>query len=227
MDNPNLGKLNIFYRVTIVIAGLIWFVFLYSTPDTMNILALKYAHPLSTSYMRDKGFKHPFLRPNYKWVKYSDISNYLKDAVVAAEDDHFYKHFGIDLEAIKKAAKINWKRKRLAFGGSTISQQLVRNLYLTPSKDPFRKAREALLALFLEFYLSKERILELYLNVVEWGPNIYGAEAASKYYFKGHAKNLNASQAAFLASILPNPVKKGKGGYRMTAHALSIYNMIK
>lgn len=206
--------------------GFVWSIFLYSTPNTLNILSLKFLRPLSTSFMRYKAFSHPLKRTNYKWVAYNEISTYLKHAVVIAEDDRFFEHGGLDWEAMKNAAKVNWKRKHIRFGASTISQQLAKNLYLLPSKDPVRKLREAFLAVFLDAYLSKERILELYLNIVEWGPNVFGAEAAAKYYFGTSARNLGPSQAAFLASILPNPVRLGRGGYHLSSRAQSILNRI-
>jgi len=200
--------------------------FLYNIPMVMNILSLKYTRPISTAFMRYESFFRPFQKINYDWAPYDQISNYLKDAVVIAEDDQFFRHHGLDWQAIRNAIEVNWKRKELAFGASTISQQLAKNLYLSPSKDPIRKFREALLAVFIDSYLSKERILELYLNVVEFGPNIYGAEAAAKHYFNTSAKNLGASQSAFLASILPNPVKLGKRGYYLSNRAISIRNRI-
>lgn len=209
------------------IMGALWTLNLYNTPYIFNILSIKYARPISTSFMRYKSFFTPFKGPDYKWVSYNRISNYLKDAVVIAEDDRFFEHSGLDWKAIKSAAAINWKRKKIKFGASTISQQLAKNLYLTPSKDPIRKFREMLLAVFLDSYLSKERILELYLNVVEWGPNIYGAEAAAKHYFGTSAKNLGASQSAFMASILPNPARLGRGGYHLSNRAESILNRIQ
>lgn len=209
------------------ILGAIWTLVLYQTPSMLNILSIRYARPLSTSFMRYKSFFNPLKRIDYRWVDYDEISNYLKNAVVIAEDDRFFKHAGLDWDAIENAAKVNWARKKFAFGASTISQQLAKNLYLSPSKDPIRKFREMLLAVFLDSYLPKERILELYLNIVEWGPNIYGAEAAARHYFGSSAKNLGAEQAAFLAAILPNPVRLGRGGFRLTSRAQSILNRIR
>jgi monofunctional biosynthetic peptidoglycan transglycosylase len=141
----------------------------------------------------------------FKWVPLDRISPYLKQAVVIAEDDQFWVHHGFNWEAIKAAAKTNWKRKSLSFGASTITQQLARNLFLSPSKNPFRKIKELFIALKLERGLTKERILELYLNVAEWGDGIYGAEAAARHYFGTSASNLSKHQASFLAAILPRP----------------------
>lgn len=209
------------------ICGVVWITALYHTPFIFNIFTLKFVRPLSTSFMRYKALSYPFARAKHKWVSYADISNTLKDAVIIAEDDQFYKHVGFDWNAIKNAAKVNWAKKRFRRGASTITQQLAKNLYLTPIKDPIRKIREAILTLLLDSYLSKERILEIYLNEVEWGPNIYGAEAAAEHYFHKSAKHLNAEQAAFLASILPNPVKLGKRGYHLSRRGNLILSRIK
>ena len=207
--------------------GFVWILILYHFPVFLNILSLKYIRPTSTAFIRYSALSSPLKPVRYRWVKLEEISPYLRNAVVIAEDDRFFEHPGIDIEAIENAAKVNWERKSFDFGASTISQQLVKNLYLSPSKDPVRKTREILLALLIDSYLSKERILELYLNVVEWGPNVFGAEAASAYYFKSSARNLGPSQSAFLASILPNPVRLGRGGYRLTSRAESILRRIQ
>lgn len=175
---------------------------LYDTFALPYTLHLRYFNPSETSFMDYYDGKKNL---EYKWVDLDHISPYLKQAVVLAEDDKFYKHDGYDVEAIKKAAKANWKKKRLARGASTITQQLARNLYLSKSKNPFRKLKEFLIALKLERELPKDRILELYLNVVEWGKGIYGAQAAAKHYFHHSAANLSKYESAFLAAILPNP----------------------
>lgn len=225
--NGRRKKINSALLAVIFLLSAIWMMSLYHTPMLGNILSLKYLHPVSTTFMRFKSFRYPLQRTHYKWVRSDRISNYLKDAVIIAEDDRFFTHPGLDWKAIQNAVEINWKRKKFAFGASTITQQLVKNLYLYPTRDPLRKLREGILALFLDAYLSKERILELYLNVAEWGPNVYGAEAAAEYYFKGTAKNLNAQQSAFLASILPNPVKNGRHGYHLSNRAQSILRRIQ
>lgn len=141
------------------------------------------------------------------WVPLARISPYLINAVLIAEDDKFYQHRGFDWEALRYAFRKNMKRKRLSFGGSTITQQLTKNLYFGPSKNPLRKLREAIIAWRLERSLSKKRILELYLNVVEWGPRIFGVEAASRHYFDKTASSLSPEESARLAAILPNPHK--------------------
>jgi monofunctional biosynthetic peptidoglycan transglycosylase len=139
------------------------------------------------------------------WVPLSQISSYLVNAVIISEDDKFWEHKGFDWQAMREAMQRNFRSKHLIFGASTISQQLVKNMFLSPSRNVFRKAREAILTWRLERALNKKRILELYLNVVEWGDGIFGAEAASAYYFQTRASNLTPDEAARLAAILPQP----------------------
>lgn len=139
------------------------------------------------------------------WKDLSAISPDLQHAVILSEDDRFYQHQGFDFDQMKKAAEENWKRKKLAFGASTLTQQLARSLYLSPRKSFFRKFREALITHRLEKTLPKKRILELYLNVVEWGPQVYGAEAASQHFFNKSTQDLTTDEAISLALILPSP----------------------
>ncbi len=142
---------------------------------------------------------------NSGWCPLHRISSHLQRAVVVAEDARFYHHHGFDWEAMVEAAKRDWAARSFQFGGSTITQQLVKNLYLSPEKSPFRKIKEALITSAMEAKLRKARILEVYLNVVEWGDGIYGAEAASDYYFSKHAADLTPQEASFLAAILRAP----------------------
>ena len=141
----------------------------------------------------------------HQWVNYNQISINIKQAVIAAEDAKFIDHEGFDWEGIEKAYEKNKRRKKIVAGGSTISQQLAKNLFLSNQRTPWRKAEETIITLMLETILSKQRILEIYLNVIEWGNNVYGIEAASLRYFSSHAKDLNSFQSAKLASIIPNP----------------------
>ena len=141
----------------------------------------------------------------YEPVPYARISPYLRRAVLVAEDNDFYEHGGVDVKAMKEALQRDWKRKRITHGGSTITQQLAKNLYLSPSRNPLRKVKEYFLARSLENHLTKKRILELYLNVVEMGERVYGAEAASQTYFHKSASALTPQEAALLAGCLPNP----------------------
>jgi monofunctional biosynthetic peptidoglycan transglycosylase len=138
-------------------------------------------------------------------VEYGRISIHLKRAAVAAEDSRFLEHEGFDWEGIEKAVEKNLKKGRIVAGGSTISQQLAKNLFLSPSRNPLRKVQEAVITVMIESLWSKRRILEVYLNVIEWGNGIYGAEAASRRYFKSSAAGLGPDQAAHLAAMIPNP----------------------
>ena len=141
----------------------------------------------------------------WKWVPYGQISPYLRRGVLVAEDNSFYEHEGVDVDAMKEAFERDWKRRKISHGGSTITQQLAKNLYLSPSRNPLRKVREYFIARALEKHLTKKRILEIYLNVVEMGERVYGAEAAARHYFKKSASALSAREAALLAGCLPNP----------------------
>ena len=146
------------------------------------------------------------LRHLHQWVRYSRISKNLQRAVLVAEDSRFFEHEGVDLEELKKSIEINIERGGAIRGGSTITQQLAKNLYLSPSKNPIRKLRELIITRRIEAALSKARILEIYLNVIEWGDGVYGAEAAARTYFKKSASDLNASEAAYLAAMIPSPL---------------------
>lgn len=141
----------------------------------------------------------------HRWVSYGHISTNLKRGVLVAEDAAFWRHTGIDIGQIKESMEINLERMEFARGASTITQQLAKNLYLSPSKNPIRKIRELLIARRLEVELTKQRILELYLNVIEWGDGIYGAEAAARTYFRKPASALSADEAALLAAAIINP----------------------
>jgi monofunctional biosynthetic peptidoglycan transglycosylase len=154
---------------------------------------------------------------HYRWVPYGRISPYLRRAVLVAEDDSFYDHEGVDVEGLKEAMRRNWESGSVRRGGSTITQQLAKNLYLSPSRNPYRKAKEYLIARALERELSKKRILEIYLNVVEFGERWYGAEAAARHYFDKPASALSTREAALLAGCLPNPrtMNPGKPNKRL------------
>lgn len=213
MSNRKIGIL--------FLVGVLWAALLYDTFNIPDVSELAHVNPPTTAFM-DEHLLHSAGPFSHEWVPLEKINSTLPRAVIAAEDDTFFEHEGYNWEAIVKAAKYDWKKKKLARGASTITQQLARNLYLSKSKNPFRKLKEFLIALKLERELTKDRILEIYLNVVEWGPGVYGAEAASQYYFKHPASRLSATESAFLASILPNPKKLGKGGFRNTRRVGSI-----
>jgi monofunctional biosynthetic peptidoglycan transglycosylase len=166
-------------------------------------------NPRQTNMMSDQlaalREKNPKAELKYEWVDYKRISPHLKRAVIASEDANFADHDGVDWEALQKAYERNNKRHKVVGGGSTITQQLAKNLFLSGSRSYLRKGQEMIIAFMLETVLSKERILELYLNVVEYGRGIFGAEAAARHYYRTSAAGLGAAQAARLAVMLPNP----------------------
>lgn len=177
-----------------------------------DVSRLKKENPKKTSFMkyRENEWKREGkkYRIQQKWVSLSRISPYLIKAVLIAEDDKFWSHEGFDYEALQKAIEKDIKAKKFKLGGSTISQQLAKNLYLSPSKNPIRKIREAIITWRMERVLSKKRILELYLNIAEWGEGgIFGIETASWHYYGKAASDLNPEEAARLAAVLPNPRK--------------------
>ena len=141
------------------------------------------------------------------WKNLNTLSPNLIHAVLLAEDDTFYQHSGFDFDQILIALKINWKKKRFAYGGSTLTQQIARTLYLSPSKNIFRKLKEAFITVWMELVLPKKRILELYLNFAEWGDGIFGAEAAARHYYNKSCSQLTEEESVALASILPSPRK--------------------
>lgn len=174
-----------------------------------DVTPLKKNPPKTTAYieLRRRQAKKAGKPFNLRWtfVPLSAISGHLKDAVVTAEDDGFYRHKGVDWDAQKVAWQRNLDERKLAYGGSTITQQLARNLYLSPSRNPLRKIKEALIAMRLEKTLGKRRILELYLNSIEWGNGVFGAEAAAQAYFGKSAADLTPEEAVAMAVVLPNP----------------------
>ncbi len=182
---------------------------LWYLADLPNTKDLRKQNPKSSAIrtfrenqIRARGGKpHSFM----EWRSLDQISPALAHAVVLAEDDTFFQHHGFDFGQLKRAVQTNWERKRFAFGASTITQQLARTLYLSTHKNLLRKAKEALITRRLEKTLGKKRILELYLNVVEWGPQVYGAEAAAQTYFQKQALDLTPDEAISLAVILPSP----------------------
>ena len=171
----------------------------------------RYVDPGQTSFMAQRlgelREKNPKAELKHRWLPYDRISPHLKRAVIAAEDDKFIDHEGFDWEGIQKAIEKNQKKGKVVAGGSTISQQLAKNLFLSGAKTPWRKAQEALITVWLELLWDKRRILEVYLNVVEWGEGVFGAEAAARRYFGNGAGQLSAEQAARLAVMLPAPRK--------------------
>ena len=149
--------------------------------------------------------KNPSAKLAYRWVPYESISTHLKRAMIAAEDAKFVDHEGFDWEGIQRAIEKNERKGRIVAGGSTITQQLAKNLFLTPDRSWMRKGQEAVITLMLEALLPKRRILEIYLNVIEWGSGVFGAEAAARRHFGTSALRLSPEQAARLAAMAPNP----------------------
>ena len=187
--------------------GFAYLVYVYLTlPD---VRPLRTSNPATTAFMelraREARATGRPLRVVRQWVSYARISPHLKRAVLVAEDDAFWQHEGVDFEQLQESLEVDWARGRFLRGGSTITQQLAKNLYLSPSKNPVRKLRELLIARRLEAELPKSRILELYLNVIEWGDGIYGAEAAARSYFHTSVAALGPAQAAQLAAAIVNP----------------------
>jgi monofunctional biosynthetic peptidoglycan transglycosylase len=185
--------------VGLVGIGAVWYLRL---PDTSRLATEEPAKTALMEYREKSGIQG---RP--LWVPLKQIAPELQHAVIVAEDWKFWRHRGLDWEAIRDSIEKNWEKKRFVRGGSTITQQLAKNLYLDPSKTLSRKIKEGLITLELERHLSKARILELYLNVVEWGRGIYGAEAAARHYFGKSAAELTLEEASWLAAILPSPLR--------------------
>lgn len=180
-----------------------------------DINALKEIRPVPTAFMQYRqdewAAENRDMQITQKWVNMSNISPNIIKAVLIGEDDGFWKHDGFDVKGMENAIERSIKKGTLA-GGSTISQQLSKNLYLSPSKNPVRKIKEAIITWRIEKTLSKRRILEIYLNVAEWGDGIFGIEAAARHYYHKSAKNLTAKEASRLAAVLPNPIRYNPTG---------------
>jgi monofunctional biosynthetic peptidoglycan transglycosylase len=155
--------------------------------------------------------KTPNAQLQHQWVPYNRIATSLKRAIVAAEDAKFLDHEGFDWEGIQKAYEKNLKQGKIVSGGSTISQQLAKNLSLSGERTWWRKAQEAVITVMIETVMTKRRILEIYLNVIEWGNGVFGAQAAAGYHFGTSAANLTAEQSAHLAAMVPSPRRYGRG----------------
>jgi monofunctional biosynthetic peptidoglycan transglycosylase len=192
-----------------IFLGPILAVFLLQLYFFVQVCWFAWFNPSSTSFMRQQLSELREKKPNaelkHQWVPYERISNHLKRAVVASEDANFADHPGVDFDALERAYDRNNRKHKVVGGGSTITQQLAKNLFLSGSRSYLRKGQEMIIAFMLETVMSKRRILEVYLNVVEFGRGVFGAEAAARYYFKVPAGNLAPFQAARLAVMLPNP----------------------
>lgn len=195
--------------ITSLLVSLVVGLAAYEYSALPDVTLLKKNNPRTTALieLRDQQYRAKVAKParRQSWVSYDSVSEHLKKAILISEDAAFFSHKGVDLFELKEAIKEDWEKGKLKRGGSTLTMQLARNLYLSPSKNPLRKIREIVIAWQLERALSKRRIFELYLNVVEWGSGIYGAEAASRHYFSKSARDLDPEEAATLAALLPNP----------------------
>jgi monofunctional glycosyltransferase len=174
-----------------------------------DVRSLRTTNPATTAFIelraREARARGEKPRRVQQWVNYRRVSPNLTRAVLVAEDDLFWQHEGLDVEQLQESLEADWATGRFVRGGSTITQQLAKNLYLSPSKNPVRKLKELIIARRLEAELDKARILELYLNVIEWGDGIYGAEAAARTYFHNSASSLGPSESAILAGAIVNP----------------------
>lgn len=200
------GKKLLLYLFGCLISGIIaiQIYFLFS------VILLRWFDPSSTTFMRNErwricGFNFWSCQLYHKWTPYSHISRHLKYAVIASEDNSFIYHDGFEFDAIKRAWQKNTRLGKSLLAGSTITQQLAKNLFLTSEKNYLRKGQELIITTMLEIFLNKERIFEIYLNSVEWGEGIFGIEAASRHYFHSSARTLNPIQSAQLAAALPAP----------------------
>jgi monofunctional glycosyltransferase len=192
--------------VSLIVFGLFFYYLLIPRNEIKN---------LATGYVQSKidaqkkaNYKIVNKKP-YKWIKLSKINKKAYQAIMISEDSFFYKHNGVDFDQVKEAVKEKIKGKRLR-GASTITQQVVKNLFLTPDKNIWRKLKEMGFSVYLEKNVSKDKILELYLNIIEYGPGIYGIDAAAEHYFKKSPQDLTAKEGAFLAMLLPNPKRYGE-----------------
>lgn len=189
-----------------LICLILYHVFIYG-----NIMSFRAIAPKDTAFMRLRMQQfeqtHPDIKLNYQWVEYDKISIHLKKAIIASEDANFAEHSGFDWTGIRSAIQRNQRSGKIRSGGSTISQQLSKNLFLSEQRSYLRKGEEAIITAMLEATTPKERIYEIYLNVVEWGYGVYGAEAAAQTLFKQSATKLNKTQSAQLAARLPAPLR--------------------
>jgi monofunctional glycosyltransferase len=188
-------------------AGFALVIYIYLTlPD---VRLLRTSNPATTAFMelraREARARGQQPRRVQRWVRYGNISSNLKRAVLVAEDAAFWQHEGLDFEQLQESLETDWARGRFLRGGSTITQQLAKNLYLSPTRNPIRKLRELIIARRLEAELPKARILELYLNVIEWGDGIWGADAAARTYYGQPAADLGPAESALLAGAIINP----------------------
>ncbi|HEY2607223.1 monofunctional biosynthetic peptidoglycan transglycosylase [Paraburkholderia sp. RL18-103-BIB-C] len=203
-SRPGPARWMVYLGAVLVIAWLATQAFYFT-----QIAVWNYVNPRSTAFMRSDAWRlsqdRPDLSVQHTWVPYDQISRNLKRAIIASEDANFVNNNGYETDAILQAWERNKAKGRIVRGGSTITQQLARNLFLSREKSYIRKGQELIITWMLETLMDKERIFEIYLNSVEWGNGVYGAEAAAQYYYKTSANKLNAAQSARLAVMLPRP----------------------
>lgn len=223
-----MSKLKLFF-ILILLGGVIDIGRYFIYP---NVSDLKEMNPIPTAFMEYRqeewAQQNRDMELTQKWVPMSQISPNVIKAVLIGEDDKFWNHDGFDVKGMEQALEKTLKKGKVA-GGSTISQQLSKNLYLSPSKNPVRKVKEAIITWRIEKTLSKRRILEIYLNVAEWGDGIFGIEAAARHYYHKSAKNLTGREAARLAAVLPNPIRYNPTGDQKYVQNRSriIYKVLK
>jgi len=196
------------YVKRVVVLFITWFL-LYQIWILIHIAWWVKFNPTSTAFMQTRlvelRIENPRAELEHYWIDYAKMSNNLKLAVIASEDAKFLQHQGFDWGGIEYAIKKNVKQGKLVAGGSTITQQLAKNLFLSSNRSLFRKFQEVIIAVMLEQVLSKQRIYEIYLNVIEWGNGVFGAEAAARHYYNKGARSISTTQAAKLAAMVPNP----------------------
>ncbi len=207
---------------TFLLVVVLFFLYELLTIPYFSIARLRKENPTETAFMKqrleeaeDEGKP---LKIAQKWISLSRIPKHAIDAIIVAEDGTFYSHGGIDWFEVRESIEKNLDKRRFARGASTITQQLAKNLFLSTSKDPLRKFKEVLITILLEQFLSKSRILELYVNVIEWGRGVFGIEAASQRYFGKSASSLTLDEATRLAAVIPSPLRHrpdGDGRYVM------------
>jgi monofunctional glycosyltransferase len=199
-------------RLRVALFAILWCIVGLYALLALLIVALRSINPLTTAVQMERRvealLQHHAYQKRYTFVPLGRISLPLQHAVTAAEDARFYQHHGFDWVEMRKVMAKDLERGKLGRGGSTITQQLAKNLFLTTRRSLLRKAAEAAIVPLLEGILGKRRILELYLNVIEWGPGVYGAEAASEFYYHVPAAQVNREQAARLAACIPAPLTR-------------------
>jgi monofunctional biosynthetic peptidoglycan transglycosylase len=219
--------MHLIRRILLLIVA---FVILAVIVTTVQVALLRVHNPKTTAWMRIRArqakAQHKDFVIRQTWVPLSTIPISMQQAVIAAEDENFWTHHGIDWDAIRKAYARNEKSGRVKLGGSTITQQLAKNLYLSPGRSYWRKFREAWITYELEWLLPKTRILELYLNLVEFGPGVFGVEEAAKYHFHLSARQLSPNQVCRLAAILPSPLRYRINGNYVSRRASIIQRII-